>query len=156
VHEKLVRHRLTLHSGQQYSPNAIEAARRDLLGLGPFAAISVQVGTAADSTGGVPVTFVFRERLRHAVTFNAAYSSDLGGSGGVTWSDRNVFGNAEQLNIAASVLNLGGHSTTGVGYDTSAKFIIPDFGHRDQSLQFAVGAIKQSLRPTIRRPSRAE
>jgi len=145
VHEKLVRHRLTLHSGQQYSSSAIEAARHDLLELGPFAAISVKIGTEVDSTGGVPITFVFQERARHAVTLNSAYSTDLGGSGGVTWSDRNVFGNAEQLNIAASLINLGGTATTGLGYDTSAKFIIPDVGHRDQSLQFAVGGIKQSL-----------
>ena len=52
VHEKLVRRRLTLHSGQRYSSSAIEAARHDLLGLGPIAAISIQVGTAVDSTGG--------------------------------------------------------------------------------------------------------
>jgi translocation and assembly module TamA len=145
VHEKLVRRRLTLRSGQQYSPNAIEAARRDLLSLGPFAAISVDVGKAVDSTGGVPITFTLRERKRHAVTLNAAYSTDLGGSGGVTWSDRNVFGNAEQLTVAASALDLGGSATTGVGYDTSVKFLKPEFGHRDQSLQIAVGAIKQSL-----------
>jgi len=105
--------------------SAIEAARRDLLGLGPFGAISIQVGTALDPTGGVPITFTFRERLRHAVGVNSAYSTDLGGSAGVTWSDRNVFGNAEQLNIAASVINLGGSATTGVGYDTSVKFTIP-------------------------------
>jgi translocation and assembly module TamA len=145
VHEKLARRRLTLHSGQQYSPAAIEAARRDLLTLGPFAAISVQAGAAVDATGGVPITFLLRERKRHAVTVSAAYSTDLGGSGGVTWTDRNVFGNAEQLKIAASALNLGGSATTGIGYDTSVKFIKPDFGHRDQSLQIAVGAIKQSL-----------
>jgi len=145
VHEKLVRRRLTLRSGQQYSPAAIEAARRDLLTLGPFAAISVQAGTAVDATGGVPITFLLRERKRHAVSLNAAYSTDLGGSGGVTWSDRNVFGNAEQLSVAASALNLGGSATTGIGYDTSVKFTKPDFGHRDQSLQFSVGAIKQSL-----------
>ena len=145
VHEKLVRRRLLVHSGQRYSSSAIEAARRDLLTLGPFAAVSVEVGQAVDSSGGVPVTFVLRERKRHAVTLNAAFSSDLGGSGGVTWSDRNVFGNAEQLNIAASVINLGGSDTTGVGYDTSAKFTIPDVGHRDQSLQIAVGAVKQYL-----------
>lgn len=145
VHEKLVRRRLTLHSGQSYRSSAIEAARRDLLGLGPFAAISVHAGTAVDATGGVPITFVFRERARHAVTVNGAYSTDLGGSGGVTWSDRNVFGNAEQLTVAASLIDLGGTATTGLGYDTSAKFIIPDVGHRDQSLQFAVEGIKQSL-----------
>ena len=61
------------------------------------------------------------------------------------WSDRNVFGNAEQLDISASIINLGGRATTGLGYDTSAKLTLPDFGHRDQSLQFELGAIKQSL-----------
>jgi translocation and assembly module TamA len=145
VHEKVVRRRLTLHPGQQYSPAAIEAARHDLMSLGPFAAINVEIGSSVDESGGVPITFVFREKLRHAVTITAAYSSDLGGSGGVTWSDRNVFGDAAQLNIAASVINLGGSDTTGIGYDTSAKFTIPDVGHRDQSLQITVGAIKQSL-----------
>jgi len=63
----------------------------------------------------------------------------------VTWSDRNVFGSAQQLTLAASIINVGGSDSTGVGYDTSAKYLIPDFGRRDQSLQFAVGAIKQSL-----------
>lgn len=145
VHEKLVRRRLTIHTGQQYSSTAIEAARRDLLARLPFAAISVKLGTAVDSTGGVPITFTMRERSRHAVSFNAAYSTDLGGSGGVAWTDRNVFGNAEQLSIAATAINLGGSSTTGAGYDANAKFTIPDFGHRDQSLQFAVTALKQSL-----------
>jgi translocation and assembly module TamA len=85
------------------------------------------------------------ERKRHAVSLSGAYSSDLGGSAGVTWSDRNVRGNAEQLNLSATVINLGGTASTGVGYDTSAKYIIPEFAHRDQSLQFAVGAIKQQL-----------
>jgi translocation and assembly module TamA len=145
VHERLVRRRLTLHTGQRYSSSAVEAARRDLLGIAPLAAVNVRLGTAVDATGGVPITFEFKERPRHAVALNSAYSTDLGGSGGITWTDRNVFGNAEQLAIAASVINLGGSASTGLGYDTTAKFTIPDFGHRDQSLQVAVGAIKQSL-----------
>src|SRR6266478_3372271 len=145
VHESLARARLTLHTGDPYSPSAIEQARHDLLGLGVFSQVSLEIGTAVDDSGGVPITFKIRERLRHAVVVNAAYSSDLGGSGGVTWTDRNVFGNAEQLTLAASVLNLGGSDTTGIGYDTSAKYLMPDFGRRDQSLQFAVGALKQSL-----------
>jgi translocation and assembly module TamA len=145
VHESLLRARLMLHTGDPFSPSAIERARHDLLGLGVFGQVSVQIGTAVDDSGGVPITFKIRERLRHAIGLSAAYSSDLGGSGGVTWTDRNVFGNAEQLSFAASVINLGGSDTTGVGYDTSVKYLIPDFGHRDQTLQFAVGAIKQSL-----------
>jgi translocation and assembly module TamA len=145
VHESLVRRRLLLHRGDLYKPSAIEAARRDLLGMNVFGQVSVQVGTKADESGGVPITFKLRERLRHAISVLAAYSSDLGGSGGVTWTDRNVFGNAEQLTVAATLTNLGGSDTTGTGYDTSVKYLIPDFLRRDQSLQFAISAIKQQL-----------
>src|SRR6202020_787284 len=145
VHESLVRRRMLLHRGDLYKPSAIEAARRDLLGMNVFGQVSVEGGSKADESGGVPITFKLRERLRHAINVLAAYSSDLGGSGGVTWTDRNVFGNAEQLSVAANLTNLGGSDTTGTGYDTSVKYLIPDFLHRDQSLQFAVSAIKQQL-----------
>ncbi|HEY0802682.1 MAG TPA: BamA/TamA family outer membrane protein [Steroidobacteraceae bacterium] len=145
VHESLLRRRLLMHTGDPYKSSTIERARRDLLALNAFNQVSVQIGSKADDSGGVPITFQVRERLRHAITVNPAYSSDLGGSGGVTWTDRNVFGNAEQLTFAASVINLGGSDTTGSGYDTSVKYLLPEFLHRDQSLQFAISAIKQQL-----------
>ena len=145
VHERLVRRRLLLHTGEPYSALAVERARRDLLTLGVFASVDVRLADSPDGEGRVPVTFQMEERPRHAVSLSGAYSSDLGGSAGVTWSDRNVRGNAEQLNLSATVINLGGTATTGVGYDTSAKYVLPEFAHRDQSLQFAVGAIKQAL-----------
>ena len=145
VRPQAVRRKLVLHTGDQYSSSAVERARRDLLSMGVFAAITVQVGTAVDDSGGVPITFQFRERPGHAATINVAYSSDLGGSGGLTWSDRNLFGNAQQLNVSASVINMGGSATTGLGYDTGVKFIQPDFFRPDQSLQVAVGAVKQYL-----------
>ena len=145
THERLVRRRLLLHTGEPYSALAVEQARKDLLTLGVFSSINVHLGDAPDSAERVPITFQMTERPRHAVSLSAAYSSDLGGSGGVTWSDRNFRGNAEQLSLSATATNLGGTATTGVGYDISAKYIIPEFAHRDQSLQFAVGAIKQYL-----------
>jgi translocation and assembly module TamA len=145
VHERLVRRRLLLHTGEPYSALAVERARKDLLTLGVFASVNVRLADSTDGEGRVPITFQIEERPRHAVSLSGAYSSDLGGSAGVTWSDRNVRGNAEQLNLSATVINLGGTATTGVGYDTSARYILPEFAHRDQSLQFAVGAIKQAL-----------
>jgi translocation and assembly module TamA len=145
VHQSLVLRRLLLHSGEQFKPSIIEHARQDLLALSVFAQVSVQIGAQADDSGGVPITFKIRERLRHAFNLSAAYSSDLGGSGGIGWSDRNVFGNAEQLTFAASVINLGGSDATGIGYDTSVKYLIPEFLRRDQSLQITLGALKQSL-----------
>ena len=146
VHESLLRKRLTLHTGDPYRPFLIERARNDLLALGVFSQVSLQIGTTVDETAGVPVTFKIRERLGHAIAVTAALSSDLGGSGGVIWTDRNVFGGAQQLSVAASIINVGGSDTKGVGYDTSVKYLMPDVGHRDQSLQFAVAALKQSLR----------
>jgi translocation and assembly module TamA len=115
VDERLVRRRLLLHTDEPYSALAVEQARKDLLGLGVFAAVTVRLGEEPDSQGRVPVTFTMRERLRHAVALNAGYSSDLGGSAGVTWTDRNVRGNAEQLTLSAKIINLGGTATTGLG-----------------------------------------
>ena len=145
VHESFARARLLLHTGDQFSASRIEQARKDLLGLGLFAAGSVCLRADLHADGRVPITFRMRERLQHAVNVSAAYSTDLGGSTGVNWTHRNVFGNAEQLNIAAAAIDLGGKATTGVGYDTSVKYIVPEFRHRDQSLQLSLGAIKQSL-----------
>jgi translocation and assembly module TamA len=145
VHEDFVRRRLLLHTGQPYSAIAVERARKDLLALGLFAAVSVRLGASPDAQMRVPITFRLSERPRHAIALNAGYSSDLGGSAGVTWTDRNVRGNGEQLTLSASATNIGGTATTGLGYDLSAKYLIPEIWHRDQSLQFALGAIKQSL-----------
>ncbi|MEP6547354.1 MAG: BamA/TamA family outer membrane protein [Gammaproteobacteria bacterium] len=145
VRESLLQGRLMLHTGQPYSSSAVERARRDLLALGVFSQVSLSIGTAVDDSGGVPITFKVRERLRHTFTAGAAFSSDLGGSGTIKWSDRNVFGGAQQFSISASVLNLGGSDTTGIGYDGTATYLMPDFLHRDQTLQFAVSALKQSL-----------
>jgi translocation and assembly module TamA len=145
VNEKFVRRRLLVHTGEQYNSTNVERARADLVSLGVFAAVSVEVGSKADDTGGVPITFRIRERLRHSINVTAAYSTDLGGSGGVTWGDRNVFGNAEQLTVSTSLLNAGGSSTNGLGYDATVKYLLPDFGHRDQSLLFSLSAIKQYL-----------
>ncbi|HEY0339957.1 MAG TPA: BamA/TamA family outer membrane protein, partial [Steroidobacteraceae bacterium] len=143
--ESFVRRRLLVHKGEQYGASKVERARKDLLALGVFTSVTVQLGTAGDSAGQVPVTFRVRERALHAVSLNGAYSTDLGGSAGVTWTDRNMTGKADQLTLGASVLNLGGSASTGVGYDLTAKYLLPEFFHRDQSLQLAVQAINQSL-----------
>jgi translocation and assembly module TamA len=145
THESVLRKRLLLHTGEPYNAANVERARRDLLALGVFASVSVRLGRAPDSLGRVPITFVLRERPRHSFGITGSYSSDLGVSGGLTWSDRNVFGNAQELDLTGTMINLGGTATQGLGYDSSAKYIIPDLGHRDQSLQFSLGAIRQNL-----------
>ena len=137
--------RLGLHRGDQYSAQALDKARRNLLAMGVFGTVEVRLAAQADADGSVPVTFGVTERKLHAVTLNAAYSTDLGASGGVTWTDRNVFGHGEQLNLSASMINLNGSATTGIGYDTGAKLTLPAFLRPAQNLDVSLDAIQQSL-----------
>ncbi len=62
----------------------------------------------------------------------------------VGWHDRNLFGNAEQLNITGGA-QLGGDAVTQPGYNFGIQFIKPDFLARDQSLEADLDAVKQSL-----------
>jgi translocation and assembly module TamA len=145
VNEAFVRRRLRLRVGQLYRPSRIEEARRDLAALGVFSSVTVHAGDRIGPDGRIPITFVFAERPKHAVGLTAAYSTDLGGSLSTSWSDRNLFGNAEQLNLSAAATGLGGTAVTGLGYDFDAKFVKPDFLRRDQSLELEAVALKQDL-----------
>ena len=137
--------RLGMHSGDPYSADAIDKARRNLLAMGVFGTVVVSIPPAPSSDGSVPVTFRLTERKRHPVDLHAGYSTDLGGSAGVTWTDRNLLGHAEQLNLSASVINLNGSASNGVVYTSGAQLILPEFLHPQQTLQFSLNAIKQSL-----------
>ena len=145
VNEAFVRRRLLLHEGQLYQPSKIDAARQDLLSLGVFSGVTVRAGHTIAPDGSIPVTFDFQERPIHAVGITGAYSTDLGASATLSWSDRNLFGNAEQLNLSAAATGLGGTATKGLGYDNTAQFIKPDFLQRDQSFEFDAAALKQDL-----------
>jgi translocation and assembly module TamA len=145
THRSSVFSRLGMHTGDPYSADALDKARRNLLAMGVFGTVGVSTATAPDPDGSVPVTFQVTERKRHAVVLDAGYSTDLGGSAGVTWSDNNLFGHAELLTLNASVINLNGSATNGVGYNTGARLAIPEFLHSQQTLQFSLTAIQQSL-----------
>ncbi len=144
VNESFVRRRLLVHQGEQFSPEAIEKARQDLASEGVFASVRAEPATQLDPAGELPLTFAVTERKRHVVTFGAAYSTDLGAGVTATWSDRNLFGNAEQLNLTAG-LQGGGSAQKRPGYNANLQFLKPDFLQRDQQLQADLGAIKQTL-----------
>jgi len=146
INESHVRKRLLVHSGDQYKASAIEAARRDLLAVGVFTQVTVELAPKPDPDGRAPLTFKFRERKGHAVGLTGAYSSDLGVSAGVNWLQREITGNADSLALSASIINLGGGTAAnGIGYDLHGKYSLPDWKTRDQTLQVELGALKQSL-----------
>lgn len=146
MHEDFVRRQLLIHPGELYNPARIERARTSLLALGVFASVTVPPPQKTQARDGqVPLTFVFVESKRHAVSLNAEYSSDLGVIAGASWTNRNLFGNAEQLTLKADVFDLGGTASVGAGYDLGATLIKPDFLRTDQSLQLSLLGLKQDL-----------
>lgn len=144
MNESFVRQRLLLHQGEPFSPQVIEAARQDLSTIGVFSVVRAEPASALDPNGQLPIAFDLTERPLHAVDVGAAYSTDLGVNLTTAWHDRNLFGNAEQLNLTAGI-QTGGNAVTKPGYQVGAQFIKPDFLARDQALEIDLNAIKQSL-----------
>ncbi len=144
VNQSFIDKRLLIHSGEQFNPKAVEKARADLASLGVFSSVLVKPSDRLDADGRIPIEFDVVEGPAHAVTFGAAYSTDLGAGLTTTWSDRNLFGNAEQLNLTGGI-EAGGTVEHGLAYNASAQFIKPDFLDRNQSLQADLGAVKQNL-----------
>lgn len=144
VHESFLRRSLRIHGGQRYDAATVEKARAHLLSLGLFSSVSVRQGQA-NADRQVPLTFLVKESKRYAFGVRAAYSSDLGGSGGIHWSDSNVSGSGQRLTSSLSAIDLGGTASTGVGYDARIGYDIPDFRRRAQTLGFSVAALRQTL-----------
>ena len=145
VNASFVRRRLLIAQGQVYDPVKIEAARQDLAQLGVFATVTVVAGDKVDAAGQIPITVTVTERPRHVVGVNVAYSTDLGASAGVTWADRNLFGNAERLDLGAAVTQLGGSASRGQGYNVTAALTKPDVFVRNQSVTVSLQGIKENL-----------
>jgi translocation and assembly module TamA len=144
VNRDFVEKRLLIHTGEQFSPQAVEKARADLASLGVFTSVQATTLDELDAAGRIPIEFTVVERPAHSVSFGAAYSTDLGANLTTSWSDHNLFGNAEQLNLSAAVQG-GGTALHGPANYLNAQFIKPDFLERNQSLQVDAGAVRQNL-----------
>jgi translocation and assembly module TamA len=144
MNEPFVRERLVIHQGEPFSPQAVEKARADLSSIGVFSVVRAEPASALDAQGQLPIAFDLTERPLHAVDVGLGYSTDLGANFTVGWHDRNLFGNAEQLNLTAAY-QAGGDALIRPGYQVGAQFLKPDFLARDQQLELDLNAVKQSL-----------
>ncbi len=144
MNESFVRRRLLIHPGEPFSPGELNTAREDLMSLGVFSIVRMEPAETLNTDGNLPITVNVTERKLHAVDLGVAYSTDLGLKLNAGWHDRNLFGNAERLNLTAET-NFGGNATNAIGYNFGAQFIKPDFMARNQDLNIDLNAIKQSL-----------
>ncbi|MFT8644770.1 autotransporter assembly complex protein TamA [Gluconacetobacter sp.] len=145
THPAYIARRMTMHPNDLYQPSRIEAARQDLAGLGVFSDVQVNDAPPLSAGNQMPLSLDFKEGKVRTVAVQGGYSTDLGGRGGVSWTHRNIFGNAERLRLTALVTGLGGSAQQGLGYDVYADLMKPDFGSRDQNLSVRVEGIRQLL-----------
>ncbi len=146
TNDSYVRRRLLVHSGELYNPAAIERAREDLSASGVFSSVDARIPDHLSPDGTIPLSFTVTERARHAVAFNVAYSTDTGPTAGVTFTYRNVFGNAETLSLGAAITQAEtGAEVKGPGYNFNATFTQPDWLRRDQSLSYNAAFLKENL-----------
>ena len=145
VDPAFIQRRLLVHADEQYDPVQIEKARQDLIALGVFATVRVSAAERLGPDGRLPLLFEVTERKRHAVGVTAAFSTDLGGSAGVTFQHRNLFGQAERLDLGAAITQIGGTASKGIGYNATATLAKPDFYARNQVLNLSAQVIKESL-----------
>ena len=146
MNEAFLRRRLPLHQGDRFSPAALARARQSLLDLPIVSFVEAVPATRLDAQGTLPVTFQLDERPRHAIDIGADYSTDLGVGLTGGWHDRNLFGDAEQLNLTAAY-QAGGNAVLQPGYRVDAAYLEPDWHARDQTLELDLGAVHQALIP---------
>lgn len=145
VNEMFLRRIAGVKTGDPYRQSALESARRALMDTGVFSDVVVRPGATVSPDGQIPVEFTVEERPLHAVNISGSWSTDLGAMLSAGWSHRNLFGNAEQLNLLASGNDLWGNAVEGPGYQFTAQFIKPDFLTLHQSLEADLSALRQEL-----------
>ncbi|WP_241664071.1 autotransporter assembly complex protein TamA [Oecophyllibacter saccharovorans] len=156
VHPSYVRMRMNLKEGQLYQPSVIDQAQLNLSDTGLFSSVTVRpappiirISPDRSLVKGVdqamPLQFTFKPGKRYRISGDIGYSTDLGGRAGVKWLDRNLFGNGEQLRLAAIATGLGGTAEQGLGYDIYADFNKPDFMARNRTLNLRIEALRQLL-----------
>jgi translocation and assembly module TamA len=145
LHESYVRRRLSLQSGAPFSPSLLDSARSDLAKVPAIASVRLNPGAKIDSDGRLPVDVVITERKQHAVSATAAYSTDQGGNATVSWTDRNLFGNAEVLTVSAGLNQIGARAARQPGYLLSSLLTLPDWRRREQNLSFNAIAVRETL-----------
>lgn len=133
-------------TGETYSPERLDQARRAIMRLGAFASVRSEIGEALDAAGRLPVTFIVTERARHAIGVTAAYETNYGPTFRVYWEHRNLFGQAENLRLEGEVARLGTRARLEEAtYRAFATLRAPGLFGQELTLLGSLGALRERL-----------
>lgn len=131
--------------GRDYSPAALERARRALVALGVFESVRVEPAASLAPGNRLPVTFRVAERPLRAVGGSVSYETNYGLGASLFWEHRNLFGGAERLRLEAEVARLAAGSFTDATYRAFATLTLPEIWRRDIRLTARAGAVRERL-----------
>jgi len=116
--------RLRWQRGEVYDASKVEETRRALIESGLFSTVRITPMADPDNPADVRMTIDTTERLHRTIGIGLAYNTSQGAGARAFWENRNLFGNAEYLRVAADV----GQQTDAF----RANFRRPDFLAIDQ------------------------
>ncbi len=126
VRESYLRKLQTWKPGDCFRRDRIESLRTKLLETGLFSQVEVALPDSPDADGTVPVTVELTERAPRSVEAGLSYYTDEGLGVTLGWQHRNLFGSAEELDIALA--------WTQIKQRLGADFSKPHFLRKDQTL----------------------
>jgi translocation and assembly module TamA len=116
--------RVRWQQGTLYEASKVEETRRALIESGLFSTVRITPTADPENLEEVRMTIDATERLHRTVGVGLAYNTSQGAAARIFWENRNLFGNAEYLRLAAE----GGQQIAGF----RANFRKPDFLEIDQ------------------------
>ncbi|MGC2202096.1 MAG: autotransporter assembly complex family protein [Stellaceae bacterium] len=95
--------RLRWQQGSVYSASKVEETRRALIESGLFSTVRITPAADPDNPANVRMTVDVTERLHRTIGVGLAYNTSQGPAARTFWENRNLFGYAEYLRVAAEV-----------------------------------------------------
>lgn len=107
VDPSLVLRELAYASGEQYSLDAIQRSREDLLALDLFRSVQLRPDATAADSARIPMHVRVEEQAPRNIVLGVGYGTEDGVRGRVAWSHRNWLGGGRQLSVdlKASFIN---------------------------------------------------
>lgn len=98
-----IRSYANIPEGMRYDARILKRAETRLRDLGVFASLRVRPDDTIAADGTLPITITVSERPRRVFGFGASWSSNEGFGVEGYWRHRNLFGQAEKLQVSGSV-----------------------------------------------------
>ncbi len=138
VNDEYLRKLVPLKSGYCFKRTNLVEARKILQTSGLFYSAKIDTPDGVDENKQVPVIFRLKERKKRSVKLGLGYGRDLGFGISLGWENRNLFSNAEELQLTSFVNQKEQFGTL--------EFTKPFFRTDNQKLKAALSAGNASHR----------